>query len=84
MPKSDVEILKLNADIAQSRIEELEDVQISLEKQNDHFRDDLTAWQQIWMACHKHVPSELREDIELAFNRQDRELPRGWEWPEEG
>tara|TARA_Y100000310_G_C20425845_1_gene689004 strand:- start:401 stop:643 length:243 start_codon:yes stop_codon:yes gene_type:complete len=77
------EVERLNASIAQSRIEELEDVQISLEQENNHFRIELTAWQQVWSAIHEHVPSELREDIELSFNRQDRELPTGWEWPEE-
>ncbi len=39
--EADLTIMALNADIAQSRIEELEDVQISLEQENKDLRDQL-------------------------------------------
>jgi septal ring factor EnvC (AmiA/AmiB activator) len=38
-----IKVLELNADIAQSRIEELEDVQISLEQENARLRAQLAA-----------------------------------------
>ena len=38
-----IKVLELNADIAQSRIEELEDVQISLEQENARLRAELDA-----------------------------------------
>jgi len=38
-----IHVLELNADIAQSRIEELEDVQISLEQENARLRAELDA-----------------------------------------
>tara|TARA_Y100000310_G_C20546410_1_gene745807 strand:- start:201 stop:398 length:198 start_codon:yes stop_codon:yes gene_type:complete len=38
-----IKVLELNADIAQSRIEELEDVQISLEQENANLLEQLAA-----------------------------------------
>ena len=38
-----IKVLELNADIAQSRIEELEDVQISLEQENTNLLAQLAA-----------------------------------------
>jgi hypothetical protein len=61
--EADLTIMALNADIAQSRIEELEDVQISLEQENKDLRAELAA-------CRKRLSKSLNR--ELKAMRMDR------------
>tara|TARA_Y100000310_G_scaffold311724_1_gene358290 strand:- start:570 stop:905 length:336 start_codon:yes stop_codon:yes gene_type:complete len=78
-----IKVLELNADIAQSRIEELEDVQISLEQDQRKTTKELESWRFIWEMVHDTVPSGIISQIEDIHDREGVSLPVGFNGGEE-
>lgn len=78
-----IRVLELNAELAQGRIEELEDVQISLEQDQRKMTKELESWRFIWEMVHDTVPSRIISQIEDIHDREGVSLPVGFNGGEE-